>query len=99
MVGMSTDGIEGIKLVSNEDGLVMVQIRNNTNFDMFLVPEKTQDFKNKGVQIPSLTQWPTNGPTMYLGDLWIFSDSGSNKQTFAVIKSAAISRPQIKRSF
>ena len=97
--GLTTDGIEGIKLFSLEDGYVIGQMRNNTVFDMYLVPEKTQDFKNKGVQVPSQTQWPINGPTPYFGDLYCYSDSGSTKATFAVIKSNAISRPIIKRSF
>lgn len=99
MQGAITDGIEGCHLISSEDGLCMLQVRNNSVFDLFVTHEKTQDFKNKGIQVPANTQWPINGPEMFLGDYWFYSDSGSNRTTFAVLKSHPISFPKFQKGW
>src|SRR5215471_815820 len=95
MQSVTTDNIEGFKIVSDQDGLVAVQFRNNTLANIFLTTEKTQSFVDRGIIVKPNEQWPTAGPSLWAGDLWCYTDSPS-KITFGMIKSLSLSFPMRK---
>lgn len=95
MQSVTTDNKEGMEIVSINDGLVAVQVNNNTNSNLYMVTEKTQSFRDRGTVVPPNSQWPINGPQLWAGSLHVYSDV---QVTFGIIKSATLSLvPQSKK--
>jgi len=91
MLSVTTDNVDGAKIISDQDGLVAVQFRNNTVFNLFLVTEKTQSFMDRGVVVKPNEVWPINGPSLWAGDLWVYTDAAGQKVTFGLLKSSTLS--------
>lgn len=98
MLSVTTDNVDGAQIISDQDGLVAVQFRNNTASNIYVVSEKTQSFADRGVIVKPNEQWPVAGPSLWAGNLWVYTDSPT-KITFGMIKSNTLSTVQRRGGF
>lgn len=87
----TTDNVEGIKVVTEEDGVVAFQVSNSSNSNLYVTDIKDQSFKDTGIPIPPNTLWPPQGPLMFYGNLFIYTDSGA-KVFFSALKTKTFSK-------
>ena len=95
MPTIDTDGKEGYKILSQEDGVCNIQISNTSAFNVYLCSgEKNQSYQDRSIIILPGQQWPTTGPTMWYGDLVVWCD---NHIRIPYIKSLTISKDGMVR--